>query len=253
MAYNKVKSSEEIAIMRTGGKILADIINSTSSLLKPGISTKELADLMQAEAKKAGASSALKGFMGYPENACISLNDEVVHGMPAKSRKLRAGDLVTLDFTLKYQGLIVDTAKTFYVGDENQAPEDIKRLLNGTREALTAGIKALRGPTKTGDVSSAIQTVLDRYNLGIVRDLVGHGVGHEVHEDPNIPNYGVKNTGQVLQPGMTLAIEPMATLGGWQVDIKSDGWTVVTRDGSLAAHFEHTVLITDGPAEILTA
>ena len=253
MAFTKIKSEAEIEAMRQGGKILAEIIKKTEDIAAPGVSTKELADFMQNEANKNGATSALVGFMGYPEAACISINDEVVHGLPSKNRRLNKGDLVTLDFTIKYQGMVVDTAKTLYVGDSQTVPKEVIKLVNSTKEALSAGIKAIHGPTKVGDIASTIQSVLERNNLGIIRDLVGHGVGHEVHEEPNIPNTGVKNTGQLLQPGMTVAIEPMATLGDWRVDIKTDGWTVVTRDGSLSAHFEHTVLITNGPAEVLTA
>lgn len=253
MAFTRIKTESEIEIMRQGGKILAEIVNQAERLVRPGVSTKELADFMAYQAKSKGATPALKGFMGYPETACISINDEVVHGLPSKNKRLKEGDLVSLDFTIKYQGLIVDTSRTVYVGDHSTMPNDIKRLLSGTKQALEAGISAIKGPTKVGDVANAIQTVLDTKKLGIVRDLVGHGLGDEVHEGPNIPNYGHKGTGPLLKPGMTVAIEPMATLGDWRVNILNDNWTVVTRDGSLAAHFEHTVLITDKGVEILTA
>ncbi len=250
MALTKVKSAQEIESMRAGGKILAGLLNFAEGLVKPGVSTKEVADQLAVEIKNQGVTSAFLGFGGFPDVVCISLNDEVVHGIPSKSRVIKEGDLVSVDLGIRHQGLITDSARTIYVGEN--PPKDIQRLLNGTKLALESAINSIKGPTKVGDIANAIQLVLDDYDLGIVRDLVGHGVGHGVHEDPNIPNYGNKGTGPLLQPGMTVAIEPMATLGGWQVDIKSDGWTVATRDGSLSAQFEHTVLITDGPAEILT-
>lgn len=250
MALTKVKSAQEIESMRAGGKILAGLLNFAEGLVKPGVSTKEVADQLAVEINNQGVTSAFLGFGGFPDVVCISLNDEVVHGIPSKSRVVKEGDLVSVDLGIRHQGLITDSARTIYVGEN--PPKDIQRLLNGTKLALESAINSIKGPTKVGDIANAIQSVLDDHDLGIVRDLVGHGVGHGVHEDPNIPNYGNKGTGPLLQPGMTVAIEPMATLGGWQVDIKSDGWTVATRDGSLSAQFEHTVLITDGPAEILT-
>ncbi len=253
MAFTRIKTEQEIETMRRAGKILAGIVDKAQAKVSPGISTKELADFMSQEAKKSGATPALLGFLGYPETACISVNDEVVHGLPSAKKILKEGDLVSLDFTIKYHGLIVDTCKTLYVGNSAKMPGDIKRLLDGTRLALEAGISAIKGPVKVGDIASAIQTVLNEHQLGVVKDLVGHGLGDEVHEDPNIPNYGHKGTGPLLKPGMTIAIEPMAVLGDWRVNILDDGWTVVTRDGSLSAHFEHTVLITSTGSEVLTA
>lgn len=253
MAFTRIKTEQEIEVMRAGGRILAEILDLAETQVKAGVSTKDLADFMTFEAKKRHAKPALLGFLGYPETACISINNEVVHGVPFSKKIIKNGDLVSLDFTIKYKGLIVDTCRTLFVGDQAKMPADIKKLLNGTKLALEAGISVIKGPTKVGDIASAIQNVLDNHKLGIVKDLVGHGLGDSVHEDPNIPNYGHKGTGVLLKPGMTIAIEPMATLGDWRVNILSDGWTVVTRDDSLSAHFEHTVLITDTGAEVLTA
>jgi len=174
----------------------------------------------------------------------------VVHGIP-KNNPFKDGDLVKLDLTLGYKSMVVDSALTVIAG-ENTSP-DIKRLVEGTKKSLDAGISAIKGSgTRVGDIASAVQKVLDQYKLGIIRDLVGHGVGYDIHEAPNIPNYGSAGTGPVLSAGMTIAIEPMATLGDWQIKLAKDGWTIATRDGSLGAHFEHTVLITEDGAEILT-
>lgn len=247
----KIKSNSEILAMREGGKILSDLLAMAIEKVVPGVSTKEISDFLGVELKKRGAVSAFLGFQGYPEIACISVNEQVVHGLPSKKTIIKDGDVVSVDLGIRFKGLLTDSARTLYVG--KQPPENIKRLITGTQEAMMAGINKINGPTKVGDIASAIQAVLDANKLGIVRDLVGHGVGHNVHEDPNIPNYGFEGTGFTLQPGMTVAIEPMATLGDWRVNFLDDGWTVVTRDSSLSAHFEHTVLITDGVPEILTA
>jgi methionyl aminopeptidase len=189
------------------------------------------------------------GYEGFPDVICISVNEGVVHGIP-NNKSFKEGDVVKLDLTLGYKSLVVDSAITVVVG--NPSP-DVKRLVEGTKKSLDAGIAAIKGSgTRVGDIGSAVQKVLDHYKLGVIRDMVGHGVGYGIHEDPNIPNYGVSGTGPILSAGMTIAIEPMATLGDWRINIAKDGWTVATRDGSLGAHFEHTVLITEKSAEILT-
>lgn len=239
--------------MREGGLILGSLLQRTASRAVEGISTKELSDYVAGECQRLGIRSATYGYGGFPEVICTSLNNEVVHGIPSKKTILKKGDILGLDITIEHRGLVVDTATTLYIGDDKTMPADVKRLLQGSSMALQAGIEAISGAgTRTGDISTVIQTVLETHQLGIVRDLVGHGVGYGIHEDPNIPNYGHGGTGASLRAGMTLAIEPMATLGGWQVDVLPDGWTIVTRDHSLAAHFEHTVLVTESGVEILT-
>lgn len=246
------KTEQEIKLMREAGKTLARILQTLSDAVEPGITPTELSALAAKQLKKTGMHPVLLGYQGYPDIICISINDAVVHGIPGKV-PIKDGDVVKLDFTISHKGMVVDAATTIFAGSKN-TPADIKRLLDGTKRALYAGIDAIHGDgTRVGDIASAIQAVLDKHKLGIVRDLVGHGVGYGVHEDPNIPNYGVAGTGPMLSAGSTIAVEPMATLGSWQVNMLNDGWTVVTRDGSMAAHFEHTVLITDDAAEILTS
>lgn len=245
------KTDKEIEIMREGGKELARILSNLSGKIQVGVSGKEISAVAASEIKASGMKAILQGYQGYPDVMCISVNQGVVHGVPNRD-KFKEGDVVKLDLTVAHKGLIVDSAITGLAGD-SKPNSDVSRLLKGTKEALERGISAIKGEgTRVGDIASAVQAVLDKYKLGIVRDLVGHGVGYEVHEDPNVPNYGVSATGPSLLAGVTLAIEPMATLGGWQVSILNDGWTIVSRDGSLAAHFEHTVLVTDKGAEILT-
>jgi len=245
------KTNQEIEAMHEGGRMLAQVLDMLGRQVAAGMTTKELADIAAVELKKLGGRPAFLDFEGFPDVACVSLNDEVVHGIPSNRRKIKHGDVVSIDFGVVYKSMVVDGAATFFVGD--QLPADIKRLLDGTSRALEAGIAAVKGEgARVGDIASAVQNVLEQFKLGIVRDLVGHGVGHSMHEEPNIPNYGVAGTGPTLSRGMTISIEPMATLGDWQVSLLQDGWTVVTSDGSLAAHFEHTILITDNSAEIVT-
>ncbi|MBI1952107.1 type I methionyl aminopeptidase, partial [Candidatus Saccharibacteria bacterium] len=194
----------------------------------------------------------LKGYQDFPDVLCISVNEAIVHGLPGKN-EIKDGDVVNLDLTVGYKNLILDSAISVYAGG-GVPSADIKRLLEGTQRALEAGINAIKGDgTRVGDISAAVQDTLNNYKLGIIRDLVGHAVGDKIHEEPNIPNYGVAGTGPMLPTGVTIAIEPMASLGDWHVDTASDNWTVVTRDGSLGAHFEHTVLITKDGAEVLTS
>lgn len=238
--------------MCEGGQILAIVLDKVSSSLEPGMSTKDLSAIASKELKVLGGQPAFLGHEGYPDLICVSVNDQIVHGIPSGKKIIKEGDIVSLDFGVIYKGLVTDSATTVMAGAKTST--DIKRLLEGTKASLDAGIAAIKGDgTRVGDISAAVQSVLDSQKLGIVRDLVGHGVGDSIHEAPNIPNYGSKGTGPKLSTGMTIAIEPMATLGDWPVNVLADGWTVVTRDGSLAAHFEHTVLITENSAEILTS
>lgn len=233
--------------------MLATILDLVESKTTPGISTKELSDIAAREVKLLGGQPSFMLHDDYPEAMTISINEAIVHGMPSAKKIIKEGDVVGLDFGVIYRGLITDSAQTIYVGDLAGRQADVQRLLAGTKKALDVGISAIHGDgTRVGDISAAVQKVLDQHKLGVIRDLVGHGVGDKVHEAPNIPNYGVAGTGQKLSAGMTICIEPMAALGDWQIDVAKDGWTVVMHDGSLSAHFEHTVLITENGAEILT-
>ncbi len=250
----KPKTEAEIEAMRRGGRVLAEVFEQVSDLVSAGKSTKKLADEINILIEQKGGRSAVIGYEGFPEYLCISINEEVVHGIPSPKRIIKQGDLVSVDLTIWYEQMVVDSARTYYVGDIATAPKNVQKLMEHTKRALHAGIDAIHGAgTKTGEIGAAVQAVLDKAGLGIVRDLVGHGVGYSVHEDPNVPNYGLPNQGVSLPSGLTIAVEPMATLGDWHVNILPDDWTVVTRDSSLAAHFEHTVLINKDGAEILTS
>lgn len=246
----RAKTPAEIDIMREGGKKLAQTLQKLAANVQPGVSPRDLVAMAEEEVKKAGLQPILKGYEGFPDVLCISVNDAIVHGMPGK-KPFEEGDVVKLDLTVGYKNLIIDSAISVYAGQK--PPADIKRLLEGTQRALESGIAAIKGGgTRVGDISAAVQDTLNSYKLGIIRDLVGHAVGDKIHEEPNIPNYGVAGTGPVLPAGVTIAVEPMASLGDWHIDTAKDGWTVVMRDGSLGAHFEHTVLVTEHGAEILT-
>jgi methionyl aminopeptidase len=244
------KTPVEREKMRQGGKMLAGILNMLAEKVLPGAIPKDIAKVAAGEIKKLGMQPVVLGYEGFPDVICISVNEGIVHGIPS-SNPFKDGDVVKLDLTLGYKGMVVDSAITVIAGQKKDA--DVKRLIEGTKKSLDAGIAAISGSgTRVGDIASAVQKVLDQHKLGIIRDLVGHGVGYDIHEPPNIPNYGVAGSGPVLSAGMTVAIEPMASLGDWQINIAKDGWTIAMRDGSLGAHFEHTVLITETGAEILT-
>lgn len=243
------KTAAEIQAMREGGKILATIFEGLKKQVKPGVSELELDAWVDAEIKKYGAVATYKtSEVNFPAAICISTNDQIVHGIPT-DYVLQEGDLVGFDLVIAYKGMKTDSAFSMVVG----APTGVqKHLLKATEQSLFAGIDAIKGPVRIGDISAAVEKVLKDAKVGIVRELVGHGVGHEMHEAPEVPNYGKKGTGPLLKSGDTIAIEPMATLGGEKIVVDSDGWTISTRDGSLAAHFEHTVLITEDGAEVLT-
>ncbi|HUY84919.1 MAG TPA: type I methionyl aminopeptidase [Candidatus Dormibacteraeota bacterium] len=246
----RVKTAKEIAAMRESGRMLATVLALLKSKVAPGQSTKELADMAARELQKLGGQAAFLGYQGFPDVICISLNDEVVHGIPNAKRIIADGDIVSLDFGVTYKGMITDAAISLIAGrPKTRGHID---LIKNTATALQVGIDTLHDQVRTGDIGSAIENYLKKYRYGIVRDLVGHGVGHDVHEDPNIPNYGRAGSGPWLSQGMTIAIEPMVTLGTDRVYIEDDGWTVRTADKSWSAHFEHTVLITATGAEILT-
>lgn len=246
----KVKTETEIAAMREGGKMLATVLDTLKKQAEAGMTTKDLSHIAAEELKALGGSPAFLGYQGYPDILCVSVNDEVVHGIPSAHTVLEKGDIVGLDFGVFYKGMITDGAISIIIG--GTADKQLKKLLAETEKALLHAIDTVKDGCRVGDIAAAAQAVMDKAGLGIVRDLVGHGVGHHMHEEPNIPNYGHAGTGPVLKTGMTIAIEPMATLGGYQVYVDRDGWTIKTVDGSKSAHFEHSVLITDHGAEILT-
>lgn len=248
--FTKVKTDAEIDAMRHSGQLLAVVLAKLEKELAVGQSTKELADSAARELKALGGKPAFLGYHGFPDVLCVSVNDEVVHGIPRSDHIVHDGDIVSLDFGVSYNGMITDAAISVLAGTPDAADT---ALVAHTERALLAGIDVVKDGVKTGTIGNAVAQVLSKDNYGIVRDLVGHGVGHHVHEDPNVPNYGQKGTGHVLHAGMTIAIEPMATHGSHLVTVDSDGWTIRTQDGSRSAHFEHTVLITEQGAEILTA
>lgn len=243
-----IKSEREIAIMRQAGRMTAVTLAVLVDAVRPGITTRELDDLAFRTLTKQGASPSFKGYRGYPASLCASINDEVVHGIPDR-RALKEGDIVSLDVGAFYQGYHGDSAVTVAVG---KVGEDVQALLDATKAGLGAAIAAARGGSRVGDISHSVQTTVEALGFSVVREYTGHGVGRSLHEDPLVPNWGEPRQGSLLKPGMTLALEPMINMGGWPVEVKPNGWTVVTRDGRPSAHFEHTVAITDGEAEILT-
>lgn len=244
------KTPAQIQAMREGGKLLAMIFEGIKKYVQVGMSEREVDAWVEAEIKRLGAVATYKtSEVNFPAVICISTNDQIVHGVPTDYR-FEKGDVVGFDLVITYKGMKTDSAFTMVVGEE---PKGVtKHLLNVTERSLYAGIDSIKGPVYTGDIGAAIEQVLKQGKLGIIRELVGHGVGLEMHMPPEIPNYGRKGTGVLLQPGDTIAIEPMATLGKEKIYTEDDHWTISTRDGSLAAHFEHTVLITEDGAEILT-
>ncbi|HUD06976.1 MAG TPA: type I methionyl aminopeptidase [Candidatus Saccharimonadales bacterium] len=249
-SFTKVKTKGEVEAMRASGRILASILASLARQVEPGMSTLDLAIIAKKELSSAGGEPAFLGYMGFPDVLCVSLNDEIVHGIPRKNRLIESGDILSLDFGVKFKGMITDSAISLIVGKPND-PKD-QKLVEQTKQALMAGIKVIKDGITVGDISNAIETVLNSNHYGIIRDMVGHGVGHQLHELPNIPNFGRPGSGPRLMRGMTIAIEPMATLGDYHILTDADHWTTRTADGSLSAHFEHTVLITEDSFEILT-
>jgi len=241
--YAKVMNAHEAELMRKSGQILAQVFQEIKDFIEPGVTGRDVSDLVRRETKALGGKTVLLGFEGFPDVICISINDAVVHSIP-NDIPFKKGDVVG------FEGFITDSAFTTSIGDE-PLPE-VKKLLETTEKSLYAGIAAVKDGAHVGDISAAVQAVLDTGGYGIVRDLGGHGVGHYVHEDPFIANYGIAGTGDILKEGMTIAVEPMATLGGYKVFLDRDQWTFRTKDGSLACQFEHTVLVTKNGAEILT-
>ena len=244
-----IKSAREIELMRESCKLLEDVFYQMEQAIRPGISTKDIDRLGEKLIRKHGCEPNFLNYNGYPASVCVSVNDEVVHGIPTDDFILQEGDIVSLDAGLIYKGYHSDMARTFGVG---QISEQAAKLIQVTRHSFFEGIKMAKAGNHLYDISNAIDAYVTPFGYGIVRDLVGHGIGTKLHEDPQIPNFAQKRKGIKLQAGMTLAIEPMINMGRSDVEWLDDDWTVVTEDGSLSAHYENTVLITDGEPEILT-
>ncbi|MFH0853606.1 MAG: type I methionyl aminopeptidase [bacterium] len=246
---SRLKTEQEIENLQQGGHILAGILNELVRLSRPGVSTEELDKQARALMKQAQVESAFFGYRGYPGAICTSINHQVVHGIPDQKTVLREGDVLSIDIGIKYKNLITDMARTIPIGRVSQSAE---KLISTTKQALSLGIAAIQAGQPLGRVGAAVQEFAEQQGYGVVRDLSGHGVGHMLHEDPSIPNFGPASQGPIVQAGMVLAIEPMLTLGDWQVKTLDDGWTVVTADRKISAHFEHTIAVTGQGVKVLT-
>jgi methionyl aminopeptidase len=243
-----VKTLQEIAIMREAGRIVAAVLATLTRAIAPGMTTRELDAIAVRELKRYGAAASFKGYGGFPASVCVSINDELVHGIPGE-RLLQEGDIVSLDFGAYYRGFHGDAAVTVGVGNISL---ESRSLIEVTEGALRAGIAAARQGARLGDISAAIQSHVESRGFSVVREYVGHGVGRELHEEPQVPNFGTPGQGPLLQNGMTLALEPMVNAGDWRTKVNADKWTVVTADGSLSAHFENTIAIDGAEPKILT-
>lgn len=249
MAVVTIKSTREIELMRKSGRLLAQVHEELAKVIRPGISTKEIDAACEELIRGCGGTPNFLNYQGYPASVCVSVNEEVVHGIPREDRILREGDIVSLDTGLIYQGYHSDAARTYGVG---KISPEAQKLIEVTRESFFQGIQKAKAGRHLHDISNAIADYVLSYGYGIVHDLVGHGIGRSLHEPPMIPNFPQRRRGVRLKAGMTLAIEPMINIGTGEVDWQDDGWTVTTADRSLSAHYENTVLITDGEPEILT-
>ncbi|MBI4376124.1 MAG: type I methionyl aminopeptidase [Elusimicrobia bacterium] len=245
----ELKSKEEIAIMREAGAIVAAILVILSQAAQAGVATLELDKIARAQLAQRNAKPAFLGYHGFPAALCVSINSEVVHGIPSASRKLVNGDIVGLDFGCIYRGFYADSAVTVLVGAVSPLA---RKLVSVTQQSLSKGIEAMQVGARLGDISYSVQRHVESNGFSVVREFVGHGIGRSLHEDPAVPNFGKAGTGMRLSPGVILAIEPMVNAGGPEVETLSDGWTAVTKDRSLSAHFEHTVALTERGPEILT-
>lgn len=248
MSEIELKTKQDIAIMRAGGTIAARVLSELAKAAKPGKTILVLDTLAEEIIKKAGGTPSFKGFKGYPAATCISVNDEIVHGIPS-DRVLVDGDIVGIDVGVYYKGFHTDTAITVAVG---QISSEAQKLIDTTKKSLDIAIKMIKPGLHLGDIQAEIQETIEGAGFSVIRDLAGHGVGRNLQEAPSIPNYGQNGHGLVLKEGMTLAIEPMTAMGDWQVKMLDDGWTVVTADQSLSAHFEHSIAVTKAGCEILT-
>ncbi|MCI7261696.1 MAG: type I methionyl aminopeptidase [Clostridiaceae bacterium] len=244
-----IKSSREIELMREAGRILAKTHEELEKSLKPGMSTWDIDRIGEEIIRSYGCIPSFKNYNGYPASICVSVNDEVVHGIPHKKHYIQEGDIVSLDAGVIYKGYHSDAARTHGIGEIS---DEARKLIDVTRQSFFEGIKFAKPGNHLNDISSAIQKYAESFGYGVVRDLVGHGIGSHLHEDPEVPNFARKRKGILLQPGMTLAVEPMINAGSYEVAWMDDDWTVVTEDGSLSAHYENTILITENGPEILS-
>jgi len=244
----RIKSLQEIQKMRAAGRIVAEVFEVLKPHIVPGITTYELDKIAAEHIVKSGATCSFYNYSGYPGHVCISVNEEVIHGIPGK-KKLKDGDIVSVDVGACIDGYHGDAARTFAVGDISP---DAKKLIDVTEESFFAGIEFAKPGYRLGDISASIQEIVEKNGFSVVRDFVGHGIGSMLHEEPEVPNFGARGRGPRLIPGMTIAVEPMVNIGTYKVNTLSDDWTVVTADGKLSAHYENTILITDKGAEILT-
>jgi methionyl aminopeptidase len=243
-----IRTPQEIEILRQNNRLVAHVLQRLKEAIKPGITTKELDQLAERTIREAGATPAFKGYRGYPASLCVSINEEVVHGIPGP-RRLQEGEIVSLDVGVYRNEYYGDAAITVPVG---KVSEQAARLIDITQQALTKGIEQATHGNRLLDIAHAIQSWVESHGFSVVRDFVGHGIGRALHEDPQVPNFGPPHHGPRLRPGMVLAIEPMINVGTWEVKILDDGWTVVTADKNLSAHFEHTIAISDGEPDILS-
>lgn len=244
-----IKSEHEIEMMREAGKVTGLILRELKDVIKPGISTMDIDQFVERRVKEHGMIASEKGYCGFPGSVCTSVNEVVVHGIPSESRILNEGDIVSVDLVVEYKGYMADACRTYAVG---QISPEAQHLIDTAEAAFFEGMKYAKVGNRLGDISHAIQEKVESEGFGVIRDFVGHGIGKDMHEEPQIPNYGKAGKGPRLAKGMTLAIEPMIVEGSYEVDVLLDDWTVVTIDGGLAAHYENTVVINDGEPELLT-
>ncbi|MBI3181980.1 MAG: type I methionyl aminopeptidase [Myxococcales bacterium] len=249
MSQVVIKTADEISLMRDASRIVIEVLDAMERAAGPGVSTWELERIAEELTARRGAKPAFKGYMGFPCCLCASINEEVVHGIPSKKRKLAEGDLLKLDFGVSIRGYFGDAARTVPIG---KISEEARALVEGTQQALKVGIEQAVKGNRVGDIGFAVQRFAESKGYSVVRDFVGHGIGRELHEQPQVPNFGWPSTGMKLRPGITLAIEPMVNQGTHKVELLDDEWTAVTLDRKLSAHFEHTVLVTEDGPEILT-
>ena len=245
------KSAEELDKMRVAGRITADAVKEVISKVRVGVTTADLDLVAETLIRDRGATPAFKGYRGFPASICASINSEIVHGIPSTKRVLADGDVVSLDFGAVWEGFVGDSAMTVIVGEPPSA--EAEKLVRVTEDSLEAAIQQIRPGSRLSDIGAAVQQVAEGAGFSVVREYVGHGIGRAMHEDPQVPNYGSPGRGLSLKPGLVIAVEPMVNIGGWETRQLDDGWTVVTADGSLSAHFEHTIAVTEDGHEVLTA
>ena len=245
------KSPDEVDKMRKAGRIVAGTIQRVLAAVRAGVTTADLDRVAEAYIVEAGAVPSFKGYKGFPASICVSIDNEIVHGIPSPKRVVKEGSVLSLDFGAIWEGFHGDSAVTVIVGEPPSS--EVEKLVRVTEEALSAGIAQIRPGGRLSDISNAVQQVAEGAGFQVVREYVGHGIGRSMHEDPQIPNYGPPGRGPELKPGLVIAVEPMVNLGGWETRVLADDWTVVTADGSLSAHFEHTIAVTEDGHEVLTA